>query len=121
MKNLLKKGDVLIIAFCLVLSAFLFFVSFTPDENLTVQIYLNGELVKQQQLSQIEKAYQVEVGECEIELDKDGVRFVSSTCKDGLCVKHAKLSKSSDTMACVPNKVVVSIVGKKNVSDIVSY
>lgn len=121
MKKLLTKGDVLIIVFFLALSLFLFVFSFSPKENLTAQIYLNGELVEEQRLSQIEKAYTVKVGECEIELDKDGVRFVSSTCKDGLCVKHAKLSKSSDTMACIPNKVVVSIIGKKNISDIVSY
>ncbi len=118
----MKKGDVLIISLCVLLCALLFISSFTSKETLVATVYADGEAVKTVELSSVEKAYTFSVSGCEIKFEKDSVGFVSSSCKDKLCVKHGKLSKKNDTMACVPNKVVVAVKGTKNEkTDAVAY
>lgn len=118
----MKKGDVLIIVVCTLLCIFLFALTFMPTDNLTAQVYLDGEVIKSQELSQISNDYSFSVSGCELLFSKDGVSFVSSDCKDKLCIKHGKLSKNGDTMACVPNRVVVCVKqGKKVKIDAVAY
>lgn len=118
----MKKGDALIIVLCVLICVVLFAFSFMPGENLTAEIYSDGEIVKTQKLSEIEEEYSFSVSGCELKLSKDAVSFVSSDCPDKLCIKHGVLSKKGDTMACVPNKVVVSIRnGKNNDFDAVAY
>ena len=121
-KDLIKKGDILIIVLCVTACLCLFASSFSSGENLTAEIYFDGELIKTQELSEIEEEYTLSVSGCELELSKNGVRFLSSTCGDKLCTKHGILSKKGETMACVPNKVVVSIKeGKDKNFDAVAY
>lgn len=41
---------------------------------------------------------------------KDGVAdMVSADCPDQVCVKHVPISKTGETIICLPNKVVVTI------------
>lgn len=118
---MIKKGDILIAAFVLGLCFFMFLSSFMPQDKLIAQIYLDGELTEEIDLSAVQTAYTETVGECEIEIDKNGIRFVSSTCPDKLCIKCGKLSKNSAAAACVPNKVVIALKGEKNTHDIIAY
>lgn len=121
MKAMIKKGDILIISFLCIFCALLFAFSFIPQKSLQAKIYYNGEVFKEIELSSLTEDISLEVGGCTVKIEKDGVSFVFSTCKDQLCVKHGKLSKNSHTMACVPNKVVVCIIGSDNENDIVAY
>ena len=71
--------------------------------------------------SGIKESYTVNAGGCEILVEKDGISFKSSLCPDKLCMKSGKLSLAVDTMACVPERVVVVIKSDKEVHDAVSY
>lgn len=102
-----KKGDILLIVCLLLLSLLLFARSFSTAASLEAEIYLAGEKVQTLSLSSLSESETVSVGGCELLLEKDGVTFLHSDCRDLLCVKRGKLSKQGDTMACVPNKVVV--------------
>lgn len=118
---MIKKGDVIIIAFMAVLCVCLFIPTFVSADTLTAQIYLDGKLKEEIDLSDITEPYTVTVGNCKIEFDKNSARFIESSCKDRLCIKHGKMSKSSDTMACVPNKVVVAVKSSKDRNDAIAY
>lgn len=117
----MKKADALIIAFFALLCAFMFALSFSKSADLTAYVWSDGELVKQVVLSEIEEEHIESFSGCVISFSKDGVSFVSSTCRDKLCVKNGILSKNGDTMACVPNKVVVSVKNAKDEVDAVAY
>ncbi len=118
----MKKGDALIIVLCAVLCLCLFASSFFPGKNLIAEIYSDGVLVAAKALSEIEEEYTLSVSGCELELSKNGISFLSSTCKDKLCIKYGVLSKKGETMACIPNRVVVSIKsGKDKNFDAVAY
>ncbi len=109
-KKGITKGDVILITFIALLSAVLFMLSFTGNRGaLKAEIYLDGEKVQEIMLSDTDESRTLKVGECELLIEKDGVTFLSSRCSDKLCIKKGKLTRNGDTMACVPEKVVVNI------------
>lgn len=118
-KKSITKYDVVLIIFLLSLSAVWFFLSFNSgSENLKAEIYSDGKITHSVKLSEIKEPYTVKVNGCEIELSKEGAVFLSSECKDELCVKRGTLTKNADTMACVPQKVALVIKNEKNKSGI---
>ncbi len=116
-KEILRKlryGDFIIVISVLAVSITLFgFSFFSPVRELTAEISLDGETVKQVNLFELTQSETVGVGGCEILLERDGVTFLSSECPDKLCVKSGKLKKAGDTMACLPERVAVVLRARK--------
>lgn len=110
----LLKGDIaLIISLCLII-VLSFLSSFSGgNEKLTAEVYYEGELIKTVYLSEC-NGEEFAAGSCTLLFEKDGVAFIHSECPDKLCVKRGKLKRKGDTMACVPERVVVVIKGEKN-------
>lgn len=108
----LLKGDILLIVSLCLIIVLLFLPSFgDADEKLTAEIYHNGEIVKTVSLSETD-GEEITAGNCELLIEKDGVSFIHSDCRDKLCIKRGKLKRKGDTMACVPEKVVAVIKGE---------
>ncbi len=108
----IKTGDisalVIIVIICIV-----WFLSGRAGENLTADIYLDGEKVQSIALSELDGEKTVKVGGCEILLRDDGAAFLNSKCADKLCEKRGMLKRAGDTMACVPERVVLSLKSDK--------
>lgn len=119
---MVKRGDICTVILVLLLIAVLFVSSFSPLSSsvLKADIYLDGEIERTVLLDGSQDGV-LTVGECEIEISGGEIRFLSSSCKDGLCVKHGALKNSGDTMACVPNRVVITVRGEKQQNDAVAY
>ena len=120
LRAMLKKGDVIIIVSLLLVSLIWFMSSFGYTENLTVNIYLDGELEMSRSLSSVTSSEEVTVGVCVIRIDSKSVAFVSSDCPDGLCVRRGEMKRAGDAMACVPAGVTVELKGRNNI-DGISY
>ena len=105
----ITKGDIILIVSLLVLCIGLFTVGFGRSESLRAEIYVNGEKAHSIALSEVDESYTINENYCQLLIEKDGVRFVYSDCGDKLCIKKGKLKSQGDTMACVPQKVVVII------------
>ena len=106
----ITKGDIILIVSLLMLSLVLFVTSFTGgNENLRAEIYVGGDIAHSIVLSEVTESYTLTENNCQLLIEKDGVSFVSSECSDKLCIKKGKLKNQGDTMACVPEKVVVVI------------
>ena len=106
-KRNITKGDVILIVSLILLCIGLFAMSFTSSENLRAEIYVGGEKTHSIALSEVAQSYTLTENYCQLLVEKDGVSFVFSDCGDQLCVKRGKLKNHGDTMACVPEKVVV--------------
>ena len=107
------KGDIILIVFLCILIISLFLPSFIKsDEKLRAEIYSEGELIKAVSLSECD-GEEYSVSGCTLLMEKDGVTFIEAACPDRLCIKRGKLKRKGDTMACVPQKVVVVIKGEK--------
>lgn len=105
----ITKGDIILIVALLVLCLGLFVTSFGKSENLRAEIYVGGEKTHSIALSEVDESYTLNENYCQLLIEKDGVSFVYSDCGDKLCIKKGKLKNQGDTMACVPQRVVVII------------
>ena len=106
-KRNITKGDVILVVSLILLCIGLFAMSFTNSENLRAEIYVGGEKTHSIALNEVAESYTLTENYCQLLVEKDGVSFVFSDCGDQLCVKRGKLKNHGDTMACVPEKVVV--------------
>ena len=53
-----------------------------------------------------------------IKIENGSVSVDYANCPDKFCVKNKAISKSGETIICLPNKLTIEIVGDKNSSDI---
>lgn len=117
----IRKGDIILV-FVLIFLCILWFLPNQEKGSLKAEVYLNGDIVHTVVLSELESDEEFSVASCNLLFEKDGVTFVHSECDDKLCEKRGKMTKSGDTMACVPQKVVVVLRNdKKTDFDSVAY
>ena len=103
----ITKGDIILIVSLILISLMMFIFSFSGSENLIAEIYVDGEKAHSIALGEVTESYTINENYCQLLVEKDGVSFVFSDCGDKLCIKRGKLKNQGDTMACVPEKVVV--------------
>ena len=111
----MRKNDFWLILVLLVLAAgswFLFRSDSTARDKVLVvrkdqQVLQRSELKKV--TSETKLIVPVEHGEMVIAYDREGGRVLSSPCPDQVCVHQGKITRSGQTIACVPEKVLVTI------------
>lgn len=105
------KADFLLLAILLTAAlAALLLPRLQKTESLTAEIYENGHLVQTLVLSSPE-AQTVTVGHVTLRATKDGIAFIDSPCPDKRCVRYGMLTRPGETMACVPEGIVVRLRG----------
>lgn len=119
--KLFKKTDLLIILLLSVLSLFFLWYPKGKYDRLYVEIYHHNELLHRIPLDQNANPASashissriVEIGEVSIEISGDGsVSFRHSDCPDQVCVHSGKIRRDGEQIACVPNQILVKIVGR---------
>ena len=119
----LKKGDLFITAAVLLLAAAICipFV-LAPSHGLTCEITQDGETLRRVKLGAgfadtitIEGETVTNV----IRIDGDADRYESSDCPDQVCVRTGKLTRAGQVAVCLPNRVVVRLVGAQDEVDAV--
>lgn len=107
----LRAGDGVIYAVLVLLCAALFLLpllSGTKD-NLTVQIIADGQTAQTVALSSVQTEEMHTVNGCVIVVTPDSVFVKEADCPDRLCVRTGTISRAGETIACVPNRVVVTL------------
>ena len=121
MKRLFKPGDAVtaavIAAVYLLLCVFL-----RPEKDgaRTAEVAVDGKTVYAVDLDSLTEETELTFGGCVIAFSREGARFISSKCANQLCVRAGLLSLPGDSMACVPERVSVEIVGASG-ADAVAY
>ncbi len=119
--KMLKKGDYAVVLITVFISSLLFALSFSSDEKIRAEVYLDGEPLAVIKLYEIENQQQLIAGNCTLLMESDGVTFVDSCCEDRLCINRGKLKKAGDTMACVPERVSIVLRAEKNEADAIVF
>ncbi len=105
----IKFFDILIIIFFLCLSLHLYKLDRT--NNVKVEIRCKNK----KNFFELDKnrKFKVECGSgyLIVEIKNKKVRVVKSTCPNKICVKTGWISKKGETIACVPNNIIIKIVG----------
>lgn len=117
-KKLLKKGDIALIVGALFLCVILFLGVnvFNKKSGELVQIEVGGEIKAVLPLSE-NASFEVEQnGKITNTVQiQDGFAFVSyADCRDQICAEHKKISRVNESIICLPNKVVVTMISGDN-------
>jgi len=111
--DLLTPADKALVAFIIILSlATLPLIFKTKGEEVIIEV--NGKPLYRLSLSQ-PRTVEVygPIGRTVVKIEGGKAWVASSDCPHKLCVKRGKISHSGEMVICVPNKVVVRIVGRR--------
>lgn len=119
----LRPGDWVIVAVVLLLavaSALPFL--FAASDRLVCEISQNGETVRRIALSDSSRETITLTGAVTnvIEIDGKTVRFSQSDCPDQVCVRTGTLTRAGQIAVCLPNQVIVRLVGEESEVDAIA-
>jgi hypothetical protein len=121
----IRPGDVLILIAAIIFVVYLYkqhWFSNTSHSVDFVSIQVANQpakiypLLKQQNIKVIGAN-----GESKIEIKQGKARFVHSHCFSQQCVLHGWISLAGETIACLPNKISVSLIGRNSEFDALNY
>jgi len=106
------RNDIILISFILLLALTIFFIfKLNSKDGNFVTVSVNGKITNSYPLSNnTETVIKSNVGFENVLVIENGVAFVkSANCRDKICVHHRKISKTGETIVCLPHKVVIEI------------
>ena len=104
-----KRDIVLVLALLALCAAAYFAVSASRTEGKTCEITVADEVFGRYELSR-EQTVDVK-GLCTVEIKDGSVSVVSSACPNKTCVSHRPVSRGGEAIICLPNAVVVRVLG----------
>ena len=123
MTNILKKykNDIILLGIILVVAlAAIIVVNITKQQgSYVIVVYDQNEVAKYSINEDIEIKLTYEENNYNTLVIKDGKVYMNdASCKDHICVKHHKISMTGETIVCLPNKIVIKIIGNNNEVDV---
>lgn len=105
----MKKRDFILIGAILAVILIVFAVTqLTKEEGAYVVVRVDGQEVAQYSLSE-NGEYELNGGTNILRI-KDGTACLTkANCPDHLCVNQGKISKSGETITCLPNRLTVTV------------
>lgn len=114
--SFLTIGDKILVGLVLLIAVASFGTThLLRDVGSQVLIESNGELFGKYDLFGKETiVVHGAIGTTVVRIQDGRVRVVQSDCREKICVNTGQVQKTGDTIVCVPNRVVVLIVGGNN-------
>ncbi len=114
----MKRGDKILIIIILAIIGISLFQILKPDKvNKILIIRSDGKVIKQINLNtskDTEFVVKSREGHLTVEIKNGKVRVINSTCKDKLCIKEGWISRSGESIVCLPNRISISITGQND-------
>ena len=63
------------------------------------------------------KSYEGPLGKTIVEPTSDGVRISRSPCNNQICVRQGFIHNEREMIACIPNRVIVTVIGESEAYD----
>ena len=101
----MKKGDFIAIGVISVFAVLsLLLLNLFSSPSVTVKISENNKIVYE---GKINTDRRIELQNNTVVIKNGEVFMEKSNCKNQICVKHKKISRSGESIICLPNKVIV--------------
>lgn len=116
----MNKSDVKLIGIILIIVIVsLVLINLNKKEGSMAEVYYEDRLVLTIDMN-IDKEYTVDgaLGKVTIEVFNKKIRVKEETSSKHLCSKEGFTSDSSRPIICLPNKIVIKIINKKDNSDV---
>lgn len=113
--NFLTKFDIILIVliFIVTISFNFLFATYNKvsDENATVVVYFGDNIYKKLPLNvDDEVAIKTDLGENIFKIHDGYVDMIDASCKDKYCIHEESIHYNNQTIVCLPNKIILSIV-----------
>ncbi|MBO5969586.1 MAG: NusG domain II-containing protein [Clostridia bacterium] len=116
----MKKRDIILIASILIVAiAFFLIVELTKEEGAGVTVKVDGVKVAEYSLSK-NGTYPLNGGTNILVIENGKAYLTDANCPDKLCVHQGKISRTGETITCLPNKLTVTVFGAEESVDLVS-
>lgn len=104
-------ADIILVGVLLIISLSVFLiVTLTKEEGAVAVVTVDGREVGRYSLF-VDGEYSLNGGTNTLVI-KEGKAFVTyASCPDGLCKHQGKISATGERIVCLPNKVMIEIVG----------
>ncbi len=113
-----KTADFILVAGLLVVAAVLFFtLSRWSADGRAVEVQVNGVIAAVLPLD-ADTTYMIDGadgGHNTLVIADGQATVTAATCPDGVCVRHRAIERAGQSIICLPNKVVVRVVGEPTV------
>jgi Uncharacterized protein conserved in bacteria len=106
----MKKADFIFIAIILLVAIILFTIFMTGEKGATAVVTIDGKEVGRYPLS-IDGTFPLNGGSNILVIENGEAYLSEANCPDKLCVKMGKISKTGQSVTCLPNKLNVRIEG----------
>lgn len=116
----LCKRDFLLILAVLAVAFLCYLLLFPKSSPTAVVVTQEGQEIARIPLSSVTSSYELSVeGDfpAVILVEPDGVRVLSASCPDKICVRTGKLTRAGQTVACLPARLTVTLQGPGSAVD----
>ena len=113
--SLFRVWDIVVIVVVLALVAAALCMIFLPTEGKTAEVYVDGEKYVTLRLDKDER---LALDHLTIVVSDGNVWVEDADCKDKICEKTGKISKEGQSIICLPNRLIIRILGKGEVEAI---
>jgi hypothetical protein len=122
---LMRKNDYLLLLFLLFMAGMGYLLhGHATTTDAKILIVQHGQTIIQKiNLQNIKTATELKIptehGQMIVNVDNDGAYVVSSPCRDKLCVHQGKITRPGQTIVCLPEEVLLTLItpGKESAID----
>lgn len=111
---MIKKNDLILIAIVLIIGlGALLLMFFNNEAGSRVSVQMNGEEIATFDLNK-DITYTIEGKDGvwnTFEIKNGYVDMIDASCPDEICVDHKDIHYNHETITCLPNKVLLEIIG----------
>ena len=112
----IKKRDAFILSGVFIVSIIGLLFSAFVNNGQKAEISVDGKIIKTVSLNQNSI---FKINNAEIQIKGGKIRVLYSPCKDKICIKTGYISKPSQTIVCLPEKLTIRIIGDSKKSDLI--
>ncbi len=117
----MNKSDIKLIIILLVFSiAIIIFININKEKGSVAEVYFEDELVLTIDLN-VDGEYTTKglLGDVVLEVIDNKIRVKEENSPKNICSKEGFISDSSRVLICLPNKIIVKIVGENEIDGVV--
>ncbi len=109
-----KKSDLIVVALlaAAALTAWAAVFFGTAGQRTTLQVYSDNQAVFTLDLPAKDQTIAIPGKQLTLELQDNQVRVLTADCPDGICKKTGAISCAGQNIICLPNRVVVQLIGQ---------
>lgn len=117
----MNKNDIKLIIFIIIIGfVCIFLININKEEGNAIEVYYEDKLILSADLN-VNDVYTVDgkLGDVVIEVKDRKVRVLKENSPRNICSREGYISDSTKPLICLPNKIIIKIVGSGEIDGVV--